>query len=282
MEERTREAQRLDKVLQDAGVKLSSVASDPLGVSGRAMLSALVGGARDPEAIAELARGTLRRKIPLLRQALVGRFDAHHGLLVAEILAHLDALDASIARLGEEIDRLLVPFETARDRLMTIPGVDKVAAEAIIGEIGVDMGRFPSPAHLASWAGMCPGQHQSAGKSRHGTARRGDSWLGRVLATSAMSAAQSKDTYLATQYRRIASHRGKRRARKAVGHSILVGVWHILASDDGNWAELGGDYFDRRRSPEAMGRRKLADLRALGWTITLNPDGTATAAPPAA
>jgi transposase len=281
MEERTREAQRLDKVLQDAGVKLSSVASDPLGVSGRAMLGALVAGSRDPDALAELARGALRRKIPLLRQALEGRFDAHHALLVSEVLSQLDALDASVERLGAEIDRMIAPFADARDRLMTIPGVDKVAAEAIIGEIGVDMSRFPTAAHLASWAGMCPGQHESAGKSRHGTARKGDSWLGRVLATSAMSAAQSKDTYLAAQYRRLASHRGKRRARKAVGHTILVGAWHIRAAGT-TWEELGADYFDRRRNAHVMGHRKLVDLRALGWTITIASDGTATAIPPAA
>jgi transposase len=282
MEERTREAQRLDKVLQDAGIKLSSVASDPLGVSGRAMLEALVRGSRDPEVLAELAKGTLRRKIPLLRQALEGRFDAHHGLLVAEVLGQLDALDASIGRLSDEIDRLIAPFADARDRLITIPGVDKRAAEAIIGEIGVDMSRFPSAGHLASWAGMCPGQHESAGKSRHGTARRGDTWLGRILATSAMSAAQSKDTYLAAQYRRIASHRGTRRARKAVGHSILVACWHILAGPDVTFEELGSDYFDRRRGPEALARRKLADLRALGWEVTIDSDGAAIIRPPAA
>ena len=282
MEERTREAQRLDKVLQDAGIKLSSVASDPLGVSGRAMLAALVSGSRDPEVLAELAKGTLRKKIPLLRQALEGRFDAHHGLLVAEVLGQLDALDASIGRLSEEIDRLISPFADARDRLSTIPGVDRRAAEAIIGEIGVDMSRFPSASHLASWAGMCPGQHESAGKSRHGTARRGDTWLGRVLATSAMSAAQSKDTYLAAQYRRIAAHRGKRRARKAVGHSILVACWHILSTPEMTFEELGADYFDRRRSPEALARRKLADLRALGWEVTIDSDGAAIIRPPAA
>lgn len=190
-------------------------------------------------------------------------------------------MDSSVSRLSEEIDRLLAPFADARDRLTTIPGVDKRAAEAIIGEVGVDMSRFPTAAHLASWAGMCPGQHESAGKAKHGTARKGDSWLGRVLATSAMSAARSKDTYLAAQYRRIASHRGSRRARKAVGHTILVGVWHILA-EGATWNELGGDYFDRRRSSQAMGRRKLSDLRALGWTITIDSDGTATAVPPAA
>lgn len=281
MEERTREAQRLDKILQDAGVKLSSVASDPLGVSGRAMLSALVAGSRDPAVLAELAKGTLRKKIPQLRSALEGRFSTHHALLVSEVLEQLDALDESISRLSAEIDRLFVPFGEARDRLTTIPGVDRRAAEAIIGEIGVDMSRFPSPAHLASWAGMCPGQHQSAGKDRHGTARKGDSWLGRILATSAMSAAQSKDTYLAAQYRRIASHRGKRRARKAVGHTILVGAWHIL-HDDVTWTELGPDYFDRRRSPQQTARRKLSDLRSLGWTVSVDSDGTVTAVPPAA
>jgi transposase len=166
MEERPREAQRLDKMLQDAGIKLSSVASDPLGVSGRAMLAGLVAGSRDPEVLAELAKGTLRKKIPLLRQALEGRFDAHHALLVAEVLEQLDSLDASVGRLSEEIDRLIAPFADARDRLTTIPGVDKRAAEAIIGEIGVDMTRFPTAGHLASWAGMCPGQHESAGKSK--------------------------------------------------------------------------------------------------------------------
>jgi transposase len=280
MEERTREAQRLDKVLQDAGIKLSSVASDPLGVSGRAMLGALVAGTREPEILAELARGTLRKKIPLLRSALEGRFDAHHALLVAEVLEQLDALDASVGRLSDQIDVMIAPFADARDRLVTIPGVDKRAAEAIIGEIGVDMGRFKTGAHLASWAGMCPGQHESAGKAKHGTARRGDSWLGAILATSAMAAAQSKDTYLAAQYRRIASHRGKRRARKAVGHSILVGVWHILAEGT-TWEELGGDYFDRRR-PAIAAHRKLAGLRALGWDVTIDSTGTVTASPPAA
>jgi transposase len=281
MEERTREAQRLDKILQDAGVKLSSVASDPLGVSGRAMLRALVAGTRNPAVLADLAKGTLRSKIPQLKAALAGRFDDHHALLVAEVLEQLDSLDASISRLSEEIDRLIAPFADARDRLTTIPGVDKRAAEAIIGEIGVDMCRFPTAGHLASWAGMCPGQHESAGKQRHGTARKGDSWLAGILATSAMSAAQAKTTYLATQYRRIAAHRGKRRARKAVGHTILTGVWHILA-EGVTWEELGADYFDRHRGPEAMARRKLADLRALGWTVHFDSEGVATAIPPAA
>ncbi len=144
------------------------------------------------------------------------------------------------------------------------------------------MTRFPTAGHLASWAGMCPGQHESAGKAKHGTARRGDTWLGKVLATSAMSAAQSKDTYLATQYRRIAAHRGKRRARKAVGHSILVAAWHILSDANATFTELGSDYFDRRRRPETVARRKLAELSALGWDVTVDSDGAAIIRPPAA
>jgi transposase len=281
MEERTRETQRLDKVLQDAGVKLSSVASDILGRSGRDMLDALVVGTRDPELLAELARGRLRAKIPQLQAALTGRFGPNHALVVGEILAHLDYIDESLARLQVGIDAVIAPFADARDRLMTIPGVDKIGAEAIMAEIGVDMNVFPSPAHLASWAGMCPGQHESAGKSKHGTARHGNSWLQRQLAVTAMAAAHSKDSYLAAQYGRLAGRRGKRRARKAVGHSILVGCWHILHHDV-EWADLGDDYFQQRHSPDHLARRKLADLRSLGWATYTNNDGTITITPPAA
>ncbi len=231
-EERTTEAQRLDKVLQDAGVKLSSVASDILGVSGRAMLNALVAGTRDPEVLAELAKGQLRKKLPQLQEALTGRFGARHTVVVSEILAHLDYLDDTIERLSGAIDEAIAPFADARDRLATIPGVNTRLAEAIIGEIGVDMSRFPTASHLASWAGMCPGQHESAGKSRKGTARRGDNWLQRHLALAAMAASTTKGTYLSSQYHRLAMRRGKRRARKAVGHSILVAAWHILSAED--------------------------------------------------
>jgi transposase len=273
VEERTRETQRLDKVLQDAGVKLSSVASDILGRSGRDMLAALVSGSRDPEVLAELARGRLRAKLPPLHAALTGRFGPNHALIVGEILAHLDYLDESIARLQAGIDELITPFAEARDRLTTIPGVDTVLAEAFIGEFGVDMSVFPTAAHLASWAGMCPGQHESAGKSRHGTARHGDSWLQRNLAVAAMAATRTKGTYLAAQYGRLVARRGKRRARKAVGHSILIGCWHIL-TDNTDWNELGSDYFDRRQDPHRLARRKLNELRSLGWTVTTHPDGT--------
>lgn len=280
IEERTRETQRLDKILQDAGVKLSSVASDILGRSGRDMLDALVAGSRDPEVLAELARGRLRSKIPQLQAALTGRFGPNHALVVGEILAHMDYIDESLERLQAGIDKLIAPFAEARDRLTTIPGVDTILAEAIIGEIGVDMSAFPTAAHLASWAGMCPGQHESAGKNRHGTARHGDSWLQRALAVAAMSAARTKDTYLVAQYGRLAGRRGKKRARKAVGHSILIGCWHIL-HDGVDWADLGADYFDRRQDPNRLARRKLNELRSLGWTITTNPDGTTTVAPAA-
>jgi len=282
MEERTRETQRLDKVLQDAGIKLSSVASDILGKSGRDMLDALVAGSRDPEVLAELARGRLRSKIPLLQSALSGRFGPNHALVIGEILAHLDYIDESLERLQAGIDELIAPFADARDRLMTIPGVDKIIAEAIIAEVGVDMSAFPTAAHLASWAGMCPGQHESAGKSKKGTARHGDSWLQRHLAVAAMAAARSKGTYLAARYARLAPRRGKRRARKAIGHSILIGVWHILADEHTTWNELGSDYFDRRVDPQRTGLRKIAQLEALGWTTTRRTDGTITLEPPAA
>ncbi|MGH9209580.1 MAG: IS110 family transposase [Acidimicrobiales bacterium] len=281
MEERTRETQRLDKVLQDAGVKLSSVASDILGKSGRDMLDALVGGSRDPEVLAELARGKLRTKIPQLRAALTGRFGVNHALVVGEILAHLDYIDESIGRLQAGIDEVVAPFAEARDRLATIPGVNTIVAEAIIAEIGVDMSVFPTAPHLASWAGMCPGQHESAGKQKHGTARRGDSWLQRNLAIAAMAASKTNDTYLAAQYRRLVGRRGVRRARKAVGHSILIGAWHSL-HDGVGWDDLSEDYFERRNDPERQPRRKLDDLRSLGWHLTTNPDGTTTLTPPAA
>jgi hypothetical protein len=176
---------------------------------------------------------------------------------------------------------VIAPFADHRDRLATAPGVDRRTAEAIIGEIGVDMTRFPTAAHLASWAGMCPGQHESAGKARHGTARHGNSWLQRHLTVAAMSAGRTKGTYLNAQYHRLAGRRGKMRARKAVGHTLLIGMWHILA-EGVVWDELGDDYFDRRQSPEHRARRKFTELRALGWGVTTHGNGTTTLTPPAA
>jgi transposase len=282
IEERARVAQRLDKVLQDAGIKLSSVASDILGASGRSMLMALVSGTADPAVLADLAKGLLREKLPQLRSALEGRFGAVHAVLVAEILGQLDYSDEAIGRLSDAIDERIAPFADARERLCTIPGVDRRIAEAIIGEIGVDMTKFATPGHHASWAGMCPGQHESAGKSKSGTARKGDSWLQRHLAVAAMAAARTKGTYLASQYHRLAGRWGKMRARKAVGHTILVAAWHILSSPDTTFLDLGPDWFDRRNSPALRARRKLSELRGLGCAITINDDGSTTVVLPAA
>ena len=269
IEERTREAQRLDKILQDAGVKLSSVASDPLGVSGRRMLQALVGGTRDPEVLAELARGKLRAKLPALRQALQGRFGAHHGLLVGQILAKLDFLDEAIGVLSAEIDRVIAPFEPQVALLDTIPGVDRRTAEGLIAEVGTDMARFGSAQRLASWAGMCPGQHESAGKQRSGKTRRGPKWLGVHLTEAAKGAARTKDTYLGARYQRLRGRRGAAKATKAVGHSILVAAYHIL--DRGvPYQDLGADWFARRR-PQAQVRKLISQLNTLGYQVTLNP-----------
>jgi len=279
IEERTREVQRIDKVLQDAGLKLSSVASELLGKSGRDMLDALVAGQRDPDQLAELARRRLRVKIPQLRQALTGRFTDAHALVLGEILGHIDYLDASIARVSARIDTVISPFATERDLLATIPGIDRRIAEAIIAEIGVDMTVFDSAARLCSWAGMCPGKHESAGKSRSGRARHGDTWLQRHLTVAAMSAARSKDSYLAAQYARLVTRRGKPRARKAVGHSILQACFHILAGGV-PYQDLGADFYQRRNSPERRAHKSLNDLRSLGWTITETKTGV-TCTPPA-
>jgi transposase len=269
IEERGREVQRLDKVLQDAGVKLSSVAADILGRSGRDMLDALVRGSRDPEVVAELARGRLRPKIPALKEALTGRFGDHHALLVATILAKLDFLEEAIASLSAEIERVIAPFARQVELLDTIPGVDQRVAEALVAEIGVDMAQFGSAERLASWAGMCPGNHESAGKQRSGRARKGPKWLGMHLTEAAKAAGRSKGTYLGAQYQRLRGRRGAAKATKAVGHSILVAAYHIL--DKGvPYHDLGADWFARRR-PEAQARRLIHQLTALGYSVTVQP-----------
>jgi transposase len=273
IEERTRETQRLDKVLQDAGVKLSSVASDILGKSGRDMLDALVAGSRNPEVLAELARGRLRSKIPQLQAALTGRFGPNHALVVGEILAHMDYIDESLARLQAGIDELMAPFVEARERLCTIPGVDTILAEAIIGEIGVDMSAFPTAAHLASWAGLCPGNHESAGKRRSGRARKGNAALRSALCEAAWCAARTKDTYLSAQFRRFCRRFGKKGEGKAVfalAHTMIVIIWHVL-NDEVDYQELGSDYFERRTDTEAHARRLVRQLEKLGHRVTLEP-----------
>lgn len=270
IEERSREVQRLDKVLQDAGIKLSSVASETLGVSVRRMLEALVAGTHDPEVLAELARGRLRRKLPALREALSGRFRSdHHGLLVAQILAHIDYLDETIATLSARIEQAIVPFSRQRELLETIPGIGRTSAEVLIAEIGVDMRVFPSSAHLASWAGQCPGNHQSAGKRRSGRPRHGSKWLRTTLTESAKAASRSKSTYLSAQYTRLRGRRGPGKATGALRHSILIAAYHIL---DQNipYQEPGADYFDRRSS-EQRTKRLVRQLEQLGHKVSLEP-----------
>ena len=265
----TAEAQRIHKTLEDASIRLGSVASDVLGASGRAMLRALLAGERDPGVLAELARGRLRSKLPELREALAGRFDAHHALLVRLALDHVEQLERSITTLDQEVDRVIAPFARARDRLDTITGVGKRAAECIIAEIGIDMQVFPTAAHLASWAALCPGNNVTGGKRRSGKTRKGNVWLGEILVECAWAAARSRDTYLAAQFWRLARRIGKKKAAVAVGHSILVIAWHLLDGDC-DYAELGGDFFVRRDADRAR-QRAIAQLQALGYHVTLQP-----------
>jgi transposase len=265
--ERQREANRLHKVLEDTGIKLDCVASDILGVSGRAMLDALCAGTTDPNALAELARGRLRAKLPALKEALVGRFGPEHALIVSHILAHIDYLDESITTITNAIEEELRPFEPAAELLQTIPGVGRRAAEVVLAEIGADMSRFPSARHLASWAGLCPGNDQSAGRRRSGHTTKGSKWLKMNLIEVAAAAIRTKNTYLAALYRRIKTRRGHLRALIAVAHSILVSIWHMLTTGE-VYRELGEDYF-QRRNPNAHIRRLVRQLEALGQHVTL-------------
>ena len=265
--ERQREANRLHKLLEDTGIKLDCVASDILGASGRAMLDALVAGTSDPEVLAELAKGKLRAKIPALREALVGRFDRQHALIVSAILAHLDFLDEQIQLLSDEIEDQLAPFAAAVELLCTIPGVQRRTAEVIVAEIGTEMSRFPSSRHLASWAGQCPGNDRSAGRRRSGKTRHGSKWLDSALTEAAMAATRTNDVYLAAQYQRLRPRRGHGRALGAVKHSIITGCWHMLTTGE-LYREAGGDYFSRR-DPERATRRLVAQLERLGHHVTL-------------
>jgi transposase len=272
----TSECQRIQKTLEDAGIKLSSVASDVLGVSGRAMLAALIVGERDPDVLAELAKGVLRRKIPALRQALRGRFTDHHALLIGLCLDHTTHLEAAITRLDQHIDTLFaahtseagVPFVQARDRLDTITGVGKRAAETIIAEIGVDMSRFPTAAHLSSWAGVAPGNNITGGKRGSGKTTKGDVWLIDILTQCAWAAAHTRDTYLSAQFWRLARRIGKKKAAVAVAHSILVICWHLLTHDR-DYDDLGGDYFTRRNT-DRQRDRLIKQLTGLGYYVTLD------------
>jgi len=267
--ERTAAANRLQKTLEGANIKLASVATDILGKSGREILAALVAGETDGATLAQLAQGRLREKLPQLEQALVGCIGPHQRFLVAEHLAHIDFLEAAIDRVSAEIAERLRPCAEAVARLDTIPGIGPYLAEALIAEIGTDMSRFPTAAHLASWAGMCPGNHESAGKRRSGKTRKGSPWLRALLVQAAHAGARKKDTYLGAQYRRLAARRGKSRAAVAVGHAILIIAYHLLR-DGTDYHDLGPRYFDER-DRRAVERRLVHRLEGLGYTVSLQP-----------
>jgi transposase len=265
--ERQREANRLHKALEDTNIKLDCVASDILGKSGRAMLDALVSGTTDPEILADLAKGRLRQKLPQLREALEGRFNGLHALLIGAILAHLDFLDEQIDRLSDAIEERLLPFERAVELLCTIPGVGKRVAQNIIAEIGPDMSVFPTARHLASWSGQCPGNDRSAGKQRSGRTRKGSKWLNDALKDAAMAATRANNTYLQALYRRQRSRIGHGKAIGAVKHSIISACWHLLTTGE-LYREAGGNYF-AQRDPQRATRRLVAQLERLGHNVTL-------------
>jgi transposase len=270
VEERATEVNRLQKVLEGANIKLSAVATDILGKSGRDMLEALVQGMTDGAALAQLARGRLREKIPQLEQALAGQFGRHQRFLIAQQLAHIDFLDASLERVSAEIGDRLRPFEPELERIQTIPGMGRRTAEVLLAEIGADLSRFPSARHLASWAGLCPGNDESAGKRRSGRTRKGSPWLRTALVEAARAAARTKDTSLAAQYRRLAARRGAKRAAVAVAHTLLVIVYALLTRQLEGYQDLGTNYFDER-DRQAVQRRLVRRLEALGYTVALQP-----------
>jgi transposase len=270
---RTAEKNRVEKLLEDACVKLSVVASDIFGVSGRAMLGALIAGERDPKVLADLARARMRAKIKVLEEAFAGLpaggFDDHHRFLLERMLGRIDAIDADIAVLDVQIEAHLAPFDQAVQRLDEMPGIGPVAAAIIIAEIGLDMTRFPTAGHLCSWAKFSPGIKSSAGKNKgSGSTGHGDRYLSRVLGEAAVMAGRS-DTFLGDRYRRIARRRGKKKAIVAVGRSMLVIIWHLLADPDARFHDLGADHFARTVNTEARKRSHIRQLEALGYRVSL-------------
>jgi transposase len=265
--DRQREAGRLHKLMEDTGIKLDCVASDLLGKSGRAMLAALIAGTTDAAVLAELAQGKLRAKLPALREALQGRFEAEHALIIGRILAHIDYLDEAIAELSQSIEQQIAPLAPAVELLCTIPGVQRRTAEVIIAETGGDMNAFPTAKHLASWAGVCPGNDESAGKRRSGRTTKGSKWLRAALTEAAKAASRARDTYLAAQYQRLRARRGHNKATTAIAHSMLTAAWHMLQTGE-TYNDPGADYF-ARRNPERQTRRLVAQLQRLGHTVTL-------------
>jgi transposase len=268
-QEVNRIANRVQKVLEDTNIKLSSVATDVLGASGRRMLAAILGGEESSERLAEMAQGKLRNKIPELQQALQGRVTAHHRFLLRELLDQLDFVECKMRRVQQEVENRLRPFQNEVARLCTIPGVDRVTAWGIVAEIGLNMKQFPDAQHLASWAGLCPGSYESAGKRKSGKIRKGSQWLRRCLCQGAWAVSMQKKNYLSALYRRLAARRGSKRATIAVAHNLLVIAYYILR-DQTCYQDLGPDYFDRL-NPTALRRRLTKRLESLGFKVTLQP-----------
>ena len=265
--DRAQEVNRLCKVLEDAGLKLTSVMTDVMGASGRAMLRALVDGTTDPIVLADLARGKLRKKLPLLQRALQGRFRPHHAFLIEQIFAKIDFLDETLDRLTAEIDRRVGRFEPMLTALDTIPGGDRIGAISIVAETGGDMSRFPSAGHLCSWGAMCPGQNESAGKRRSGKTRKANRYLRRTLIQAALGAMHKNRSALQARYHRVKRHRGHKKAVVAVGHQILEIAYYVMR-DGVTYDELGADYFDRRHAERAV-RRHVRQLEALGFHVQI-------------
>ncbi len=267
--EKARIANRIHKVLEDANIKLSSVASDILGVSGRAMLDAVIAGETDEKKLADLAQRKMRGKIPELQQALRGRLTQHHRFLLRLLRKELEQQEGLIAELSQRIEELTRPFAEERERLSQIPGIEQRAAEVLLAEIGADMKPFPTAKQLSKWSGMCPGNNESAGKKKSGRTPPGNRWLRQVLVQSAWAASHSKKSYLAAQYRRLAARRGKKRALMAVGHSILVILYHLL-KERREYVDLGASYLDQL-DPQGLIRYHVKRLESLGHIVTLSP-----------
>jgi len=268
-DERVREVNRLQKLLESANIKLSSVATDVMGVSGKAMLEALISGSTDPEVLSDLAKGRLRKKLPLLKEALQGRFRPHHRFLLGEILVHLDFLDEAIERLSQEVVNRTVPFSKVIELMDLIPGIDQRVAEGVLSEIGVEMSCFPTHRHVTSWAGVCPGNNESAGKRKSGKTQKGNRWLRRYLIEASWAAVRSKGTYLSALYHRLVARRGKKKAIVAVAHALLVMIYHIL-KDQVPYRELGSDHFDKLNATYVQ-RHHVKRLESLGFKVILEP-----------
>jgi transposase len=265
---RTKEIQRLEKVLQDAGIKLSSVASGVWSKSSKEIVEAMIGGERDPKVLAQMAKSRMRLKIPQLEEALSGNFGSHHAVVCRQVIDHIDFLDRSIAVLTAEIATLLAPFEATLTIICSITGVSRTTAEVMVAEMGADMSRFPTAGHLCAWAGVAPASHESAGKRRPNGTRHGSTWLQRALIEAARAAARTKGTYFSAQYSRIARRRGPNKAAVAVAHSILNTTWHLLTTG-ALYDDPGSDYFLLRHDPAVEAKRLQKRIEALGFTVTI-------------